>query len=173
MIETAITINHACDEASIGGEQVAGSTKYLLFNIGDSLFGIAMAGVSGIVETREIDEVSGSSDFICGLMDHHGQIIPLVDIGYQFGPDKRGNNDRFCVIISNVDDMTIGIIVDAALETCDIEQKHIDSRNELQGIPGDLPGVSGLAYVKQHVVTLIDLCRLLQWTEQRPANYLE
>ena len=149
----------------LDGEESSQNNKYLLFNMGDEIFGIALTDVTEIVEMQQITEVPDMAVFIKGVINLRGRVIPLMDLRLRFGIDEREYDDRTCVIVVRLNEMVVGVIVDTVAEVYDIPDSDIDPTPTFEGSSADATCVSGLAKVDDRVAIFIDVHQLLHRTE--------
>lgn len=134
--------------------------KYLTFNIGDEEYGIEICYVTEIIGIQEITTVPEMPQHIKGIINLRGTIIPVIDIRVRFNRQDTDYNDRTCIIVVNLNDMTVGVIVDAVQEVADIDESCIVK-------PPTQNKSSGSQYIKNigkrddRVTLLIDSHRLL------------
>lgn len=131
--------------------------KVFVFELGDEEYGIDVMDVKEINKfaDKKITSIPESSDFIAGITNLRGQVIPVISLKHRF--NVQGGEGNFIVII-NLNSSTTGIIVDEVKEVMDINQKRIKEAPELlkQDIHDD--------YVKEvalldddRMITIIDL----------------
>lgn len=99
--------------------------KYLIFNIGHEEYGIEICYVTEIIGIQDITAVPEMPDHIKGIINLRGTIIPVIDIRTRFNRDTTNYNDRTCIIVVDINDMTVGVIVDAVQEVADIDDEAI------------------------------------------------
>ena len=99
--------------------------KYLLFNIEDTLYGLSLLNVKEIINVTEITSVPGSFDYIKGIINLRGGIIPIIDARLKFGMLEREYDNQTCIIILETDDSNVGLIVDSVSEVVEIEQDQL------------------------------------------------
>lgn len=134
--------------------------KYLTFNIGDEEYGIEIRYVTEIIGIQEITTVPEMPTHIKGIINLRGTIIPVIDIRIRFNRQITSYNDRTCIIVVNINDMTVGVIVDAVQEVANIDESSVVK-------PPTHNSSSSNQYIKNigrrddKVILLIDSFRLL------------
>src|SRR6478735_2653551 len=117
--------------------------RYLAFRIGDEDYGIAIQFITEIVGIQKIAAIPDMPDFIRGVINLRGQVIPVMDVRTRFRLPMRNYDERTCVIVVQIDQQSIGLVVDAVNEVTHIPQDAISppplaARNErshyIQGI---------------------------------------
>ena len=99
--------------------------KYLTLNLGKEVFGIEIRYVTEIIGIQPISEVPEVPDFVKGIINLRGKIIPLIDVRLKFKKDAMDYNDRTCIIVIDIDNTSIGLIVDQVAEVLNIEEDMI------------------------------------------------
>ena len=135
--------------------------KYLLFDIGAEVYGIAIAQVTEIIEMQKITAVPDMPDFVKGVINLRGKVNPVIDLRLRFGMAEREYDARTCVIVVNVDNVSLGFIVDTVAEVHDIVEANIDPAPNFQSDKEQNRYVSGLAKIDDRVVILIDTEKIL------------
>ena len=114
-------INEAMDEL----EEDTQKGKFLTFSLGSENFGIDIIYVTEIIGIQPITIVPELPDFIKGIINLRGKIIPVMDIRLKFKKESKDYNDRTCIIVVEVEDLSIGIIVDEVAEVMKIDDENI------------------------------------------------
>jgi purine-binding chemotaxis protein CheW len=157
-----LTEQDAHDEMFIEDDDESGQAdKYLLFNLGDEVYGINIAHVTEIIEMQKITEVPDMPSFIKGVINLRGRVIPVMDLRLRFQMLERDYDDRTCVIIANMGTTSMGFIVDTVAEVHDIREGEIEAPPAFKEDAGRSHYISGLGKVGDRVTILIDVLRLL------------
>ena len=90
--------------------------KYVTFKSGNEYFGLKIEYVNEIIVYQEITEIPESDDYIKGLINLRGKIIPVIDVRVRFKQEQLEYTDRTCIIIVNVNDIVVGLIVEKIAE---------------------------------------------------------
>lgn len=99
--------------------------KYVTFQSGHEYFGIKIQYVNEIIVFQEITEIPECENYIKGLINLRGKIIPVVDVRLRFGQESIEYTDRTCIIVLNVNDMVVGLIVERIAEVVEITEENI------------------------------------------------
>ena len=143
----------------------AQANKYLLYNIGEEVYGIGIASVTEIIEMQTITLVPDMPGYVKGVINLRGKVIPVMDLRLRFGMKERPYDDRTCIIIVNIDDTSLGFIVDTVAEVHDILEKDIEPPPTFKNQTTKNRYISGLAKVGEEVKVLIDVKKLLHEKE--------
>ncbi len=99
--------------------------KYVTFKSGNEYFGLKIEYVNEIIVYQEITEIPESEEYIKGLINLRGKIIPVIDVRIRFKQEPMEYTDRTCIIIVNVNDMVVGLIVEKIAEVVEIKEEDI------------------------------------------------
>lgn len=99
--------------------------KYLTFQLGKEVFGIEISYVTEIIGIQQITYVPEVPDYVKGIINLRGKIIPVIDVRLKFKKPPVEYDDRTCVIVIDIKDTSIGLIVDCVSEVIDIKDDSI------------------------------------------------
>ncbi len=151
----------ASSAASAPGRVTGG--KFLTFSLGDEEFGVEILKVIEIIGVLDITLVPHTPDFVRGVINLRGKVIPIVDLRTKFGLATTEYNDQTCIIVVDVG-MLMGIIVDTVQEVHDIATDEIDPPPTLgEGV--DTEFILGMGKTKDAVKILLDIDRVLNGDE--------
>lgn len=90
--------------------------KFMTFQIGKEFFGISISYVEEIIAMQEITSIPEVEDYIKGLINLRGKIIPVIDVRIRFKMEPQEYTDRTCIIVISVKSIMIGLIVEKIAE---------------------------------------------------------
>lgn len=99
--------------------------KYVTFKSGNEYFGLKIEYVNEIIVFQEITAIPESEDYIKGLINLRGKIIPVIDVRLRFKQEPFVYNDRTCIIVINVKSTVVGLIVEKIAEVAEIPEENI------------------------------------------------
>ena len=99
--------------------------KYVTFKSGNEYFGIKIEYVNEIIVYQEITEIPETEEYIKGLINLRGKIIPVIDVRIRFKQEPFEYNDRTCIIVLNVKELVVGLIVEKIAEVVEITEGNI------------------------------------------------
>lgn len=105
--------------------------KYLTFSLGNESFGIEIKHVTEIIGIQAITEVPELPNYIKGIINLRGKIIPVMDVRLRFKKPAREYDERTCIIVIEIKDVSVGLIVDNVAEVMSIPDKDIASPPEM------------------------------------------
>ncbi|MBR3117925.1 chemotaxis protein CheW [Oceanobacillus profundus] len=139
-------------------------TKFIVFKLNNQSFGVAVQQVISIERLQEVTAVPRSSKFIKGVTELRGETTPVIDLKERLMLTESATTNDTRILVVSVENMQIGLIVDAATEVKDIEQ------NQIQAAPKLVAGIhetflKGVAKVDNHLLILLDLERIVDLNE--------
>jgi purine-binding chemotaxis protein CheW len=132
--------------------------KYLAFDSDGLTYAIDADFVNEIIMTNAITRLPKTPDFIRGVINLRGQILPIIDIRVRMGRSKTVFTDDTCVIICTINEVPIGILVDSVSQMIDVAESQIS--NPPLSKHQDL--VDGIAKVNETVLLLISSEELMK-----------
>jgi len=133
--------------------------KYLTFMLDEEEYGLEILKVREIIGLMDITHVPQTPDFVQGVINLRGKVIPVIDLRTKFGLERAEYNDQTCIIVVDVG-MLMGIIVDTVQEVHDITAEDIEPPPQL-GAAVDTNFILGMGKVKDDVKILLDIDRVL------------
>lgn len=98
---------------------------YVTFKSGNEYFGLEIRYVNEIIVYQEITQIPESEDYIKGLINLRGKIIPVIDVRLRFKQEPMPYTDRTCIIVINVQGTVVGLIVEKVAEVVEIKRENI------------------------------------------------
>jgi purine-binding chemotaxis protein CheW len=139
------------------------------FRIGRETFGLPISIVREIVRVPDITSVPNAPDYIEGVINLRGRIIPVVDLRKRFGEKVGEPSKKNRVIVVELEGRSIGLIVNSASEVLKIPPSEIEAPHDVFQ-EGELNYITGVGKLKGRLVILLDLTRVLQRGELRAAE---
>ncbi len=137
--------------------------KYLTFYLGDEEYGLEILKVREIIGIMDITTVPRTPDFVKGVINLRGKVIPVLDLRLKFSMPEAERTEETCVIVVQVDDVEVGIIVDKVSEVLDIAGDAIDEAPQF-GTDINTDFILGMGKSEGHVTILLDISKVLAGT---------
>ncbi|MCM1136340.1 MAG: chemotaxis protein CheW [Clostridium sp.] len=99
--------------------------KYMTFKSGNEYFGLGIQYVNEIIKFQSVTAIPETEDYIKGLINLRGKVIPVIDVRLRFKQPALEYNDRTCIIVINVKSMMVGLIVEQIAEVVEIKDENI------------------------------------------------
>ena len=136
--------------------------KYVTFKSGNQYFGIKIEYVNEIIVYQEITEIPETEEYIKGLINLRGKIIPVIDVRIRFKQEPFEYNDRTCIIVLNVKELVVGLIVEKIAEVVERTEGNILPNPKIgKADRSQNKYVYGIGKVGDEVKLLLDPERLL------------
>jgi purine-binding chemotaxis protein CheW len=139
--------------------------QYLTFTLGDELFALAIPGIKEIIEFGQLTVVPMMPDYVRGVINLRGAVVPVVDLAARFGQPRSKISRRSCTVIIEVqaqDDerQVFGLLVDAVSAVLDIPAEAIEPPPSFGSrIRTDF--ISGMARIDGRFVIALDVDHVL------------
>jgi len=138
--------------------------KYLTFFTDNQLLGIPIADVVQIVGVQEITTVPDFPSYAKGIINLRGTIIPIIDVRLRLHKEEIEYNERTCTIVTNINGVSIGFIVDAVNEVTKIDKSNISDPPKM-GTDYVNSYITGVGKIGSKVVLLLNTQKMLSEKE--------
>lgn len=148
--------------------------QYMTFKCSDEIYGISIKYVNEIIGLSQITKVPETQDYLIGLINLRGKIIPVIDVRIRFGKEPLEYNDRTCVIVIDVKSTVIGLIVDAIDEVAAFAENEITPPPSVSNLAMQAKKyVFGIGRVNGEVKLLLDPDKLINDPEPEKDDEAE
>ncbi|AXK39673.1 chemotaxis protein CheW [Crenobacter cavernae] len=138
----------------------AGSRELLVFALGREEYGIDILKVQEIRGYDAVTRIAGAPDFIKGVVNLRGHIVPIVDLRLKFALGDVEYNAFTVVIILNIFERTVGVVVDGVSDVIQLADDAIRPAPEL-GATVDTTYILGLGTLAERMVIVVDIEKLM------------
>ncbi|MBU1054574.1 MAG: chemotaxis protein CheW [Proteobacteria bacterium] len=139
--------------------------KYLSFGISDETYGLGILDVREIIGMLPIRPIPQMPEFIKGVINLRGKVIPVIDMRLKFAMEPLKYNDRTCIIVVEVSGLTgstlMGLVVDTVWEVSDIKEDETEDCPQF-GSNTNNNNILGIAKTKEGIIILLDIDKILQ-----------
>lgn len=151
-------------EKLTGGTIVKKEGKYLTFSLAKEEYGIGILQVKEIIGMMPITSVPRTPDFVKGVINLRGKVIPVIDLRLRFAISETEYTERTCIIVVEITtsygEMVIGIVVDSVSEVLNIKEESIEDAPSF-GTSLDSEYILGMAKLESGVKILLDIDKVL------------
>lgn len=142
--------------------------KYLMFFLNDENYGIPILQVNEIIGVMDITPIPKTPNFMKGIINLRGKIIPVMDLRLKFSMDEREYDQLTCIIIVETHiggrKNFVGILVDKVAEVVNVYNKDVELPPQY-GQEEDMGFLTGIGKVKDKVVMLLDIDAIIHCQE--------
>lgn len=155
---SADTVENTVNSQHMEHEAPASTERFLTFSSNGLTIGVSTNYVIEIITDHAITMLPLVPNYVTGIINLRGQIIPIIDIRLRMGTPSTDYTSTTCVIVLSINSVQIGIIVDAVQQVMDIDQSQIspvpvENQQEL---------ISGMVSSGERVILFLDCEQLVQ-----------
>ena len=144
--------------------EAAREGKYLTFSLAGEEYGIGILKVREIIGMMSITPVPQTPEFVKGVINLRGKVIPVIDLRLRFGLDDTAYTERTCIIVVEIHgesgSIPMGIVVDAVSEVLNIRSADIENTPSF-GVKLNTDFILGMAKTEGGVKILLDIDKVL------------
>lgn len=142
--------------------------QYLTFMLGGETFGVGILSVKEIIEYHSLTSVPMMPEFIRGVINLRGAVVPVIDLATRFGRPRSEILRRTCIVIIELDGrsdtQTVGVVVDAVNEVVDIQPEQVGPPPSFgANIRTDF--IRGMGRLEHQIVMILDIDRVLSFND--------
>lgn len=137
-----------------------GDNRYVVFKLNQEYYGLPIEKVISIEKIGEITRIPNAPDYIKGVINLRGEVIPVVNLKKKLniGDNELNTNSR--IIVVNEDEMVVGLIVDFSSEVLEIDREDIDKPPETKDNQL-IEYISGIGKTSDRLIIILDLLKIL------------
>ncbi len=157
------------EEFKTSGEEL---NEFISFSIGEENYGVDIQTVKEVIRHKEITRLPKAPSFVKGVINLRGDVIPILDLRERFGLEHKEYTEMTRVIVVEVDDRSIGMVVDSVSHVLRIGQAEIEPPPPIVG------GISaeylrGVGKVGEKLIVLLNIDRILTVEEKVELDKME
>jgi purine-binding chemotaxis protein CheW len=140
------------------------SPQVVVFELASETYALEINHVIEIIRIQPVTPVPGASDYIEGLINLRGRVVPVVDLRKRFYLPARATGDRSRIIIVQVADDIVGAVVDAVSEVIMVNPDLIEPAAKIvSGV--DAEYIRTIAKIEGHLVAVLNPDKILEYTQ--------
>ena len=164
------TKGELADEMLDDDDEDTQANKYLFFRIDKESYGIGIRHVIEIVELQRISAVPDMPQYVKGVINLRGKVIPAVDLRLRFGMEERPYDDRTCIVVSEIEGVSLGFIVDTVEEVLEIPETQVEPAPRFKTVSGRERYIAGMGKFGESVKILLDVEKLVRDEDVRAVE---
>lgn len=153
-------LNRFTEEEEVDLQQ----TKYLTFIVDRQYYAFPIKDIIEIIEVQDITFVPEAPEYVKGVINVRGRIIPVIDVRIRFRREEAKYTERTCIVIVNISDVEIGFVVDTVDEVIDLEDENIAPPPKVQ-TDRAAKYITGVGKVEDRIVLLLDAAKMFSEDE--------
>lgn len=168
------------EEHKLQNIHVDETDQYLTFILENEIFSVPISRVKEVLEVPNLTKVPHTPEFMSGVINLRGQVVPIVDLKLQFNMGKISHCVDTCIIILEVnlrgEYSIVGALADSVQEVIEIEPKHMLSTPDM-GLRIDPNFVTAMGKLNDEFVIILNIDNVFSEQEisliQRPSRYID
>ena len=148
------------------------SGKFLVFFLDGQEFAIPIRHVVDIINVQPVTRVPSCPPFVRGITNLRGKVIPIIDMRLRFGKEEQEYDDRTCIIVVELDDISVGLIIDSVSEVITLGDDDIAPPPSFNHVSG-ARFVAGIGKTENGIKLILDCGAVLDNNAlaEDPAEY--
>ncbi len=156
-----MTINPAEASDMLSQKQDSMHGMYLTFKLADEEYGLEIRYVTEIIGIQPITNVPDMPEHMIGVLNLRGSVIPIIDVRLRFGLRQREFDDRTCIIVVDVNGVSMGLVVDEVNEVISIPDTDIEPPPRTNHTTRH-PSIQGMGKLNEQVKIILDVRQLIE-----------
>ncbi len=140
--------------------------QLVIFELANEVYGVDISRVQEIIRMTTITQLPRAPEFVEGVINLRGKVIPVVDLDKRFGLEMTERTKSSRIVVVDVGEHTIGMVVDAVSEVLRVPADAVEPPSPVvTTIESDY--IRGIAKLESRLIILLDLDKVLSWDEKR------
>jgi len=149
-------------------ETITETTQYLTFKLTEEVFALEVAKVREILEYSTVTKVPQTPDYMRGVINLRGSVVPVVDLRLKFGMSAIEQTVNTCIIVTEVElngeTMQLGALADSVQEVNEMEPEQIEAAPKI-GTRLNTDFIKGMGKQDNNFVMILDIDRVFNSKE--------
>ena len=141
--------------------EVVHRNRYLSFFVEEEQYGIEISHINEIIAMMKVTHVPRTPDFVEGVINLRGSIIPIVDIRGKFGLEKKEHDMNTAIIINEVGGVNIGFVVDRVEDVLTLDDRDLAEPPKF-GSHIDTSFIQSVSEVDKSVILILDMEKIFE-----------
>jgi purine-binding chemotaxis protein CheW len=142
--------------------------QFLSFTLADDIFAIDVVMAREIVDYAEVTQVPQMPEYMQGVVNLRGAVVPVIDMRLKFGMDAGESTRDTCIIVMEIDSdgemMTVGALVDSVQEVMDLDPSQIEPAPKI-GTKLNTEFIQGMGNLGEKFIIILDINRIFSADE--------
>ncbi len=143
---------------------MSGERQLVVFDLNEEAYGVNISQVREIIRMQEITRVPRAPEFIVGIINLRGKVIPVVDLRARFSMPETERTDEHRIVVVDVDGQDIGMVVDAVKEVSRIPSSSIEPPSTVI-TTNDSEYLTGIVKTDEKLIILLDIAKVISNSE--------
>lgn len=153
-------------------EATAKQLKTIVFELNKEEYALPVKQVGSIERVMHITRIPKTLHFVKGVINLRGVVTPIIDLRARFGLEDIGYSESTRIIIVNLEELAVGLIVDAAYDVIDIPTDAIEPAPEVIGSV-QVDYIEGVAKLADRLLILLNMDKVLSKDGMKELQEIE
>ncbi len=148
--------------------ETAVTTQYLTFKLGEEVYAVDISKVREVLDFTTVTKVPRTPDFMRGVINLRGSVVPVVDLRLKFGMQGTENTVNTCIIIMEVrvdsETTILGALADSVQEVIDLDTEHIEPAPRI-GTKLKTEFITGMGKQNDKFIIILDIDKIFSTDE--------
>lgn len=149
----------------------AGETQLVIFKLGQEEYGVDILSVQEIIKMVEFTRLPNLPDFVEGVINLRGKIIPVIDLRKRFNLPPKDHTEENRIVVIDVNNTTIGMIVDGVSEVLRLTDSTVEPTPAIISSV-DTEYLKGVGKLEDRLLILLDIEKIFSMAQQEQLNNL-
>ena len=146
--------------------------QLVALRLGNETYGVDISKIHGIITMQAITKIPRSPDFVNGVINLRGKVIPVVDLRKRFGLEVSEATKETRIVIVEMGDQTVGMVVDGVSEVLTIPAEAIDPPSPIAtGVGTEY--IRGVGKIEDRLIILLDIAKVFGRDELAELKHTE
>ena len=146
--------------------------QIVAFSLGSETYGVDISQVGEIIPIQKIVPVPRAPEFVEGIINLRGKVIPVLDLRKHFGFEKKERDEEQKIVLAESHGESIGVIVDSVSSVLRIQEDSIEPPASV--IKGEgVDYIAGICKMNSSLIVLLDLTRIISDAESRSLKEVD
>lgn len=145
--------------------------QLVVFDLANEQYGVDIAAVEGIIKMQAITAVPRAPEFVEGVTNLRGKVLPVIDLRRRFGLPRGDGGKDMRIVVVEMGGVTVGIVVDGVSEVLRVSTEAIEPPSPIVTTV-DSAFIRGIAKISDRLVILLDIGKVLSFQEQTALSGL-
>ncbi len=147
-----------------------GHRQCVTFRLDNEIYGINVMLIQEVLRVTEVAPVPGAPNYVIGIINLRGNVVTVIDTRMRFGLPSKEMDDATRIVIIEVENQTVGIVVDSVSEVVDVDASEIETAPNV-GNDETARYIEGVVSRGDELLILVDLNKLLTEDEWADMGY--
>lgn len=159
-------------DLSTESPESAKERQIVVFSLGDEWYGVDIASVREIIVMQKITPVPRTPEFVQGIINLRGRVIPVLDLRKHFGFEPKVYDEAQRIMVTDIDDEIVGVVVDSVLSVMRLPESAVEPPSPMVTGP-EAQYLIGIAKTENKLIVLLDMARIINDAEKRMLKEMD